>query len=166
MMKFRQLLAVLVLSLVLFSFPLSAQAASSSGIKRSFGNEQLESKNFSGQSLVGADYTNVNLEEANFSNTDLRGGIFNGSVLKKANLHSSDFSNGIAYLVDFQGADFTDAILVEAMLLRSTFNDVDITGADFTDAVLDGTELKKLCTRASGVNSKTGVSTRESLGCK
>jgi uncharacterized protein YjbI with pentapeptide repeats len=165
MMRIWQVLAGLVLSLVLFLFPLSAQAASSSSITRSAG-QQLESKDFSGKSLIGAEYTNVNLEQANFSNADLRGGVFNGSVLRKANLHSSDFSNGIAYLVDFKGADLRDAILVEAMLLRSTFDDVDITGADFTDAVLDGAEVKKLCTRASGVNSKTGVSTRESLGCK
>jgi uncharacterized protein YjbI with pentapeptide repeats len=86
--------------------------------------------------------------------------------MTKANLHGADFSNGIAYLVDFRGADLSDTVLVEAIMLRSRFDDVDITGADFTDTVLDGVQVKKLCTRAKGVNSKTGVDTRESLGCR
>ncbi|MBG1269521.1 pentapeptide repeat-containing protein [Nostoc sp. WHI] len=165
-MKYWRFLASFVLAMVLFLFPLSAQAASSSSITRSVGNDQLQSKDYSGQSLVGTEFTNVNLKSAKFTNANLRGVVFNGTLLDGVNLHGADFSEGIAYLTRFKDADLSDAVLTDAMMLRSIFDEVDITGADFTNAILDGIEVKKLCVKASGVNSKTGVDTRNSLGCK
>jgi uncharacterized protein YjbI with pentapeptide repeats len=82
------------------------------------------------------------------------------------NFHGVDFSQGIAYLSRFKNSDLSDAVFTEAMMLRSTFDQVDVTGADFTNAILDMMQVKKICINASGVNSKTGVDTRASLGCK
>ena len=166
MTKRWQVLSGLILAMVLFLFPLVAQADSSSSIVGSTSSDQLSRQNFSGQNLIGVEFTNVDLKKSNFSNADLRGGVFNGTLLQGANLHGADFSEGIAYLADFKGADLSDAILEKAMLLRSKFDDVDITGADFTDANLDRPQVKQLCALASGVNSKTGVDTRQSLGCR
>jgi uncharacterized protein YjbI with pentapeptide repeats len=166
MRHFQRLAAIVLTIFFLLFFPLSAQAASSSSIGRAAGNSELGDKNFSGKSLVGAEFSNAQLEMSDFSNADLRSSVFSGSVMNKANLHSADFSNGIAYLVDFRNADLSDAIFVEAIMLRSRFDGADITGADFTDAVLDGPQVKALCATATGINSKTGVATRDSLGCR
>jgi uncharacterized protein YjbI with pentapeptide repeats len=66
-------------------------------------------------------------------------------VFTKANLRNADFTN--------------------AVVPGSLFDGADITGADFTDALLDRAQVKRMCAVASGVNSKTGVATRDSLLC-
>jgi uncharacterized protein YjbI with pentapeptide repeats len=68
--------------------------------------------------------------------------------------------------VKFDRTDLRDAILTDTILFRSTFEKVDITGADFSGAILDGAQVRTLCETASGINSKTGVATRDSLGCR
>jgi uncharacterized protein YjbI with pentapeptide repeats len=142
-----------------------AEAASSAAI-RAYDDVSTDTKDYSGQDLVRAEFSNARLVNANFNGADLRGAVFNGSVLTGANLHGVDFSDGIAYLSDLSGADLTDAILTSAMLLKSNFRNANVTGADFSDAMLDREQITQLCRSASGVNSVTGVDTRESLGCR
>jgi uncharacterized protein YjbI with pentapeptide repeats len=132
----------------------------------SFSNAELARRDFSGQTLQAAEFSNANLELANFTDADLRGAVMSASVMTQANLHGADLTNAMVDQVKLTGADLSDAVLKEALLLRSTFTDVNIDSADFTDAILDGAQIKELCHKASGVNSKTGVETRYSLGCR
>ena len=146
-----------------------AIAASSTSVTPSafseFSPEELRNKDFAGKVLQSVDFAKVDLEEADFSKSDIRGAVFNASNLAKANLKGADFSYGFAYLTNFDGADLTNSIFQETILSFSTFKDAKIDGADFSLAVLEKWQVKQLCADAKGVNPKTGVETRDSLGC-
>jgi len=151
--------AIFAIACLLVS-PMNAQAET-----LSFSHAQLKGRDFSGRALAGSGFANANMEGANFENADVRGAVFSASILRNANLRGTDFSGGLLDQADFAKADLSNALLVETILLRSTFDFVNIDGADFTDAIMDGGQRKWLCTKAKGINSKTGVSTRESLEC-
>jgi uncharacterized protein YjbI with pentapeptide repeats len=165
-MKLRQL-AAFILALTIFILPRAAQAQSKYyPPPLSFSNAELTRRDFSGQMLRAAEFSNANMDLTNFSNADLRGAIMSASVMTQANLHGANLTNAMIDQIKFTKADLSDAILVETILLRSTFDGVDITGTDFTDAIMDGAQVKELCSKASGINSQTGISTRDSLGCR
>ena len=165
-MKLGQLAAFL-LALTIFILPRPALAQSKYyAPPLSFSNAELTRRDFSGQMLRAAEFSNANMDLTNFSNADLRGAIMSASVMTEANLHGANLTNAMIDQVKFTKADLSDAILAETILLRSTFEGADITGADFSDAIMDGAQVKELCTKASGINSKTGISTRDSLGCR
>lgn len=164
MRMLRVFFALLLALMVLVGLPEAVQAASSGAI-RAIDDVKATTKDYSGQNLIRAEFSNARLAGSNFSGADLRGAVFSGSDLSRSNWQGADFDNGIAYLTDLSGINLRDAVLTSAMMIGSVFKGAEITGADFSDAVLDRSQVIELCKTASGVNPKTGVSTRDSLEC-
>ena len=136
---------------------------------------QERTVNYTLSDLQYRDFANADLEGTSLAGAEMRGADFHGANLKRtiltkgsfflANLSGADLTDAFADRVTFDRADLTNAIFTDAMLSSSTFFEAEITGADFSDAFVDRYQVKLMCEVAYGINSVTGISTRDSLGC-
>ncbi len=127
--------------------------------------DQQISQDMHGRDLKGYEFVKADLRGIDMSQTDLRGAVFNNSQLQGINLKEADLEDVVAFASVFEDADLRDANFTDALLMESVFTNALIDGADFTNAVLNRLQKKELCARAEGINSVSGLSTEESLGC-
>lgn len=156
-------LVLLALPMTLAGTPALAITAPELRAQRSMQDLQQD---MSGRNLQQQEFLKADLQGFNFSGSDLRGAVFNGTDLRSSDLSGADLEDVVAFASRFDAADLRDTVFRNAMLMQSHFRDAQIEGADFSDAVLDLPEQKALCARASGTNSRTGITTRDSLACR
>ncbi|GAX76852.1 hypothetical protein CEUSTIGMA_g4298.t1 [Chlamydomonas eustigma] len=135
------------------------------GTSMQYGEADIEGQDFSGQDLRRSNFTSANAKRAIFKDANLQGAYFIKAVTYKANFENANLSDVLMDRAVINEANLRNAVLTRAVLTRSDLTGADVEGADFTNALVDRAQQLALCKYANGVNTLTGVSTRQSLGC-
>ncbi|GJP46137.1 hypothetical protein CLOM_g5460 [Closterium sp. NIES-68] len=135
------------------------------GSAAQYGSADLRKTVHKNENFRRANFTSADMREADFSGSIFAGGYLEKAVAYKTNFEGADFTDALMDRMVLNEANLTDAVLLRVVLTRSDLGGAIVDGADFSDAILDLPQKQALCKYAKGENPVTGMSTRKSLGC-
>ncbi|KAL3815858.1 hypothetical protein ACHAXA_002274 [Cyclostephanos tholiformis] len=123
--------------------------------------------------LVGVNGNEYDLSGVIMSGTDVSNGAFREAqfskgYLRDSNFDGADFTNAIVDRASFRGSSLRGAIFANAVLTATSFEGADVENADFSDAYIGDFDIRNLCRNPTlkGVNPTTGADTRLSANCR
>lgn len=101
-------------------------------------------------SLSGVKGDEYDLSGVIMTNTDVSKGSFKEAQFSKAylrdsNFEGADFTNAIVDRASFKGSSLKGAIFKNAVLTATSFEGADVEGADFTEAYIGDFDIRNLC---------------------
>ena len=88
-------------------------------------------------------------------------------MVAASNFDGADFSNAIVDRASFKDSSLKGTIFTNAVLTGTTFDGANLEGADFTEAYIGSFDIRSICKNPTlkGENPTTGADTRLSVGC-
>mmetsp|Transcript_5328 Transcript_5328/g.10631 ORF Transcript_5328/g.10631 Transcript_5328/m.10631 type:complete len:237 (+) Transcript_5328:26-736(+) len=121
----------------------------------------------SGSKAEGFDLSGVIMTDTDVSGSNFVETQFSKAYLHESNFQGADFTNGIVDRASFFKSDLRQAIFHNAVLTGTSFEGANVEGADFSDAYIGDFDIRNLCKNPTltGTNEKTGMDTKDSVGC-
>ncbi|CAI5474092.1 unnamed protein product [Closterium sp. Yama58-4] len=135
------------------------------GSAAQYGSADLRKTVHRNENFRRANFTSADMREADFSGSVFAGGYLEKAVAYRTNFEGADFTDALMDRMVLNEANLKDAVLLRVVLTRSDLGGAIVDGADFSDAILDLPQKQALCKYAKGENPVTGMDTRRSLGC-
>ena len=113
------------------------------------------------------DLSGIIMSKTDVSNAKFREAQFSKGYLRDSNFDGADFTNAIVDRPNFWGSSLKGTIFVNAVLTATSFEGADVENADFTDAYIGQFDIRNLCKNPTlkGENPTTGADTRLSANC-
>eukprot|EP00804_Cyclotella_cryptica_P002880 CCRYP_009383-RA/>CCRYP_009383-RA protein AED:0.10 eAED:0.10 QI:194/1/1/1/1/1/2/531/237 len=115
----------------------------------------------------GYDLSGVIMTKTDVSKASFKEAQFSKGYLRDSNFDGADFTNAIVDRATFKGSSLKGTIFKNAVLTATSFEGADVEGADFTDAYIGDFDIRNLCKNPTlrGENPVTGADTRFSATC-
>ncbi|CAI5485571.1 unnamed protein product [Closterium sp. Naga37s-1] len=130
------------------------------GSAAQYGSADLRKTVHRNENFRRANFTSADMREADFSGSVFAGGYLEKAVAYRTNFEGADFTDALMDRMVLNEANLTDAVLLRVVLTRSDLGGAIVDGADFSDAILDLPQKQALCKYSKGENPVTGMDTR------